>query len=68
LKKRRKDLIPGFDLIQEVVEYLGGWRGRIHAYDAASERIFRGFPPRLRQERGDDARIAAVALVHGAAV
>jgi predicted nucleic acid-binding protein len=68
LKKRRKDLIPGFDLIQEVVEYLGEWRGRIHGYDAASERIYRGLAPRLRQELGDDARIAAIALAHGAAV
>jgi hypothetical protein len=41
LKKRRKDLIPGFDLIQEVVEYLGEWRGRIHGYDAASDQIYR---------------------------
>ncbi len=62
LKKRRKDLIPGFDLIQEVVEYLGEWRGRIRSYDAVAEQIYRGFAPRLRQELGDDARIAAIAL------
>ncbi len=62
LKKRRKDSIPGFDLIQEVVEYLGEWRGRIHGYDAASDRIYRSFAPRLRQELGDDTRIAAIAL------
>jgi predicted nucleic acid-binding protein len=68
LKKKRKDLIPGFNLIQEVVEYLGGWRGRIHQYDASAERIYRGFTPRLRQELGDDSRIAAIALSHGAAV
>lgn len=68
LRKKRKDLIPGFELIQEVVEYLGGWRGKIHPYHATSEQIFRGFTPRLRQELGDDARIAAIALAHGAAV
>jgi predicted nucleic acid-binding protein len=68
LKKRRKDLLPGFDLIQEVVEYLAGWRGKIHRYDASAERISRGFAPRLRQELGEDARIAATALSHGAAV
>src|SRR4051812_39365201 len=62
LRKKRKDLIPGFELIQEVVEYLGGWRGRIHPYNAASEQIFRGLTPRLRQVLGDDARIAAIAL------
>jgi hypothetical protein len=63
-----KELVPGFDLIQEVVEYLGEWRGRIYRYDAASEKIYRGLAPRLRQELGDDARIEAIALVHGAAV
>lgn len=68
LRKKRKDLIPGFDLIQEVVEYLAGWRGRIHRYDAPAERIYQGFTPRLRQELGDDARIAAIALSRGAAV
>jgi predicted nucleic acid-binding protein len=68
LKKRRKDLIPGFNLIQEVVEYLGRWQGRVQSYDTASEQIYRGFTPRLRQELGNDARIAAVALARGAAV
>lgn len=68
LRKKRKDLAPGFNLIQEVVEYLAGWRGRIHPYDAPSGRIYQGFTPRLRQELGDDARIAAIALSRGAAV
>ena len=68
LRKKRKDLIPGFDLIQEVVEYLAGWGGRIHRYAAPAERIYQGFAPRLRQELGDDARIAAIALSRGAAV
>lgn len=67
-KRKRKDLIPGFDPIQEVVEYLGEWRGRIHRYDAVSDQIYKGFTPRLRQELGDDVRIAAIALAHGAAV
>jgi predicted nucleic acid-binding protein len=67
-KKRRKDLIPTFYLIQEVVEYLGSWRGRIHRYDTSADRIYQGFTPRLRQELGDDARIAAIALSRGAAV
>jgi hypothetical protein len=68
LKRLRRDLIPGFNLIQEVVEYLGGWQGRVLAYDSDSDRIYRGFAPRLRQEVGDDARIAAVALARGASV
>lgn len=68
LKRQRRELIPGFNLIQEVVEYLGGWRGRVLPYDADAEEIYRGSPPRLRQELGDDARIAAIALSRGAAV
>lgn len=68
MKRKRKDLIPSFDLVQEVAEYLGSWRGRIHRYDHSADRIYQGFTPRLRQELGDDARIAAVALSHGAAV
>ena len=57
LRKRRKDLIPGFNLVQEVVEYLGRWQGRVLPYDAASEQIYRGFSPRLRQELGNDAAL-----------
>jgi hypothetical protein len=68
LKRHRRDLIPGFNLIQEVVEYLGGWQGKVLAYDLDSDRIYRGLAPRLRQELGDDARIAAVSLARGAAV
>jgi predicted nucleic acid-binding protein len=68
LRKKRKDLIPGFNLIQEVVEYLSAWRGRIHPYDVASDQIYRGFAPSLRQQLGDDVRIASIALARGAAV
>lgn len=68
LRKQRRELIPGFNLIQEVVEYLGGWRGQILPYDTEAEEIYRQFSPGLRQELGDDARIAAVALSRGAAV
>ncbi len=68
LRKRHKDLIPGFQLFQDLLDYLGLWVGRILAYDDAAEQIYRGFPSRLRQELGNDARIAAIALTHGAAV
>ena len=68
LRKRRRELIPGFNLIQEVVEYLGGWRGRVLPYDIDADQIYRGFTPRLRQDLGDDARIAAIALARSAAV
>jgi predicted nucleic acid-binding protein len=68
LKQKRKDLIPGFSLIQETIEYLGDWQGRICAYDGMSEQIYRSFAPRLRQEIEDDARIAAIALALGAAM
>jgi predicted nucleic acid-binding protein len=68
LRTRRRELIPGFNLIQEVVEYLGGWRGQILPYDGEAERLYAGFPARLRQELGDDARIAAIAMARGASV
>jgi predicted nucleic acid-binding protein len=67
-KKERRDLIPAFHLHQGLVEYLGIWRGLILPYDAMSEQIYRALPTRLRQELKDDARIAAIALVHGAVV
>ena len=31
-KRERRDLIPALQLIQELVEYLGRWRGGIHSY------------------------------------
>lgn len=68
LKKICKELIPGFNLIQEVVEYLGRWQGRVLAYNGGADRIYSGFSPRIRPELGDDARIAAIAPAHGAAV
>lgn len=68
LQKTRKALIPGFKLLQELLDYLLGWQGRILPYDLAADQVYRGFPPRLRQELGNDARIAAIALAHGAAV
>lgn len=68
LRKKHKDLIPGFQLLQEVLDFLGAWQGRILPYDDAADRAYRGFLPRLRQEIGYDARIAAIALAHGAAV
>ncbi len=67
-KKERRDVIPAFRLLQDLVDYLGLWRGRILPYEATAERIYRGFPARLRQELKDDARIAAIALALGAAV
>jgi predicted nucleic acid-binding protein len=51
-----------------VIEYLGSWRGWIHRYDTSADRIYQSFTPRLRQELGEDARIAAITLSHGAAV
>jgi hypothetical protein len=68
LRKKHKDLIPCFQLFQELVDYLGAWQGRILPHDNAADRVDRGFPPWLRQEIGNDARIAAIALAHGAGV
>jgi predicted nucleic acid-binding protein len=68
LRKKRRDVIPGFGLIQEIVEYLGSWQGRVLPYDAEADQIYRRFSNRLRQELGDDARIAAIALARDAAI
>jgi tRNA(fMet)-specific endonuclease VapC len=68
LKKERRDLIPDFHLLQDLVEYLGNWKGLILPYEATAERIYRGIAARVRQELKDDARIAAIALSHGAVV
>jgi len=67
-KKERRDLIPAFQLLQDLVEYLGIWQGLILSYEAAADQIYRGLPARLRQELKEDARIAAIALAHGASV
>lgn len=67
-KKDRRDLIPAFHLLQDLVEYLGNWKGLILPYDAAAERIYGEIASRVRQELKDDARIAAIALTHGAVV
>ncbi len=67
-KKERRDPIPAFHLLQDLVDYLGRWRGRILPYETAAEQIYRSFPARLRQELKDDARIAAIALAYDAAV
>jgi predicted nucleic acid-binding protein len=67
-KKERCDLVPAFHLHQDLVEYLGLWRGLILPYEAMADQIYKAFPARLRQELKDDARIAAIALVQGAAI
>ena len=68
LRKKQKDLTPGFQLVQELFDYLVAWRGLILPYDDAADRAYRGLAARIRQEPGNDARIAAIALANGAAV
>lgn len=68
LRKKHKDLIPGFQLFQELFDYLQAWKGRTLPYDEGADQVYQRFPPRLRQELRNDARIAAIALAHGAAV
>jgi predicted nucleic acid-binding protein len=67
-KKGRRDPIPAFRLFQDLVEYLGRWQGLILPYEATAEHLLRSFPPRLRQELKDDARIAAIALAYDSSV
>lgn len=68
LRRKHKDAVPGFKLLEELLDYLGGWRGRIMPYDDAADQVYRGLPPRLRQELGNDARIEAIAVVLNAPV
>ncbi len=67
-KKERRSVITAFQLLEQLVKYLATWKEKILSYDAEAERIYRGFPARLRQELKEDARIAAVALINGAAI
>ncbi len=68
LRKNRRALIPGFKLFEELLDYLIHWRGQILPYDDAADQVHRSPSPRTRQELGNDAPIAAIALHHGAAV
>jgi tRNA(fMet)-specific endonuclease VapC len=68
LRKKHKDLIPGFHLLQEMFDYLATWQGRVLSYDDAAGPLYQRLSPRIRQELGNDARIAALALAHGASV
>jgi hypothetical protein len=38
-KRQRRDVIPAFHLLQELVEYLGLWRGLILSYEGTAEGI-----------------------------
>ncbi len=67
-KRERRDPIPAFHLLQDLVEYLDLRRGLVLPYEAAADQIYQGFPARLRQDLKDDARIAAIALAYDAAV
>jgi predicted nucleic acid-binding protein len=68
MKKRRKKVVPGFQLFQELLEYLGTWQRKILPYDDKADNVYQGFTSRLRQELKNDAQIAAIALAHSAAV
>ncbi len=67
-KRERGDLVTAFHLLEELINFLANWKDRILPYDSASDQIYKGFPARLRQELGNDARIASVALSNEAVV
>jgi predicted nucleic acid-binding protein len=67
-KRDRGDLVTAFHLLEELLNFLVTWNGRILPYDAKAEEIYKSFTPRVRQELKDDARIAAVALSKDASV
>ena len=39
-KRERRDPIPAFHLLQDLVEYLGLWRGLILPYEAMADQIY----------------------------
>jgi tRNA(fMet)-specific endonuclease VapC len=67
-KKEQGDLIAAFKLFQDTIDYVLNWEGLFLRYDAEAEQIYKSFPPRLRQELKEDARIAAVAISNDAVV
>jgi predicted nucleic acid-binding protein len=67
-KRERRDPIPAFRLLQELVEYLTAWRGLVLPYEGQAEQVYAGLPSRLRQGLKDGARITAIALTQGATV
>ena len=68
LRRKNQGTVRGFKLLEELLDYLCGWRGRIMPYDNAADQFYRGLPPRIRQELGYDARIGAIAMVLKATV
>ena len=68
LQKQKKSLVPGLQLFQSLIDYISAWGDRILPYDERADVFYRALPTRLRQELHGDARIAAIAQVHHAAV
>jgi tRNA(fMet)-specific endonuclease VapC len=69
VKELDKQLAPFLVLERFVDHYCRRWHGRILSFDAAAARELQKFPPQLiRKIGGRDARIAAIALAHGATV
>ncbi len=62
--------LPPFTVLERLVDhYCRRWRRRILSFNAAAAREFLKFTPELiRKIGGRDARIAAIALAHGATV
>ena len=45
LRRKHRGVVPGFKLLEELLDYLGGWHGRIMPYDDAADQVYRGFRP-----------------------
>jgi predicted nucleic acid-binding protein len=67
-RRQRRDLEPPFRMLYDLILEIVVWRDQIVAYESVAEQLYRNFPARLRQELGNDARIAAIALARDAAV
>ena len=66
--RRALDQVPEFGLLLRLLDYFATrWHGRILPFDRAAASIVQGFEPKLLRRIGArDARIAAIAIVHGA--
>jgi predicted nucleic acid-binding protein len=65
--KRGPEQLRFFALLGLLIDFYAKWAGRILPYDEAAASIFQHFEPKLIRRIGScDARIAAIALAHGA--
>jgi predicted nucleic acid-binding protein len=67
--KRGPEQLRSFALLGRLIDVYAKWAGRILPYDEAASSILQQFEPKLIRRIGScDAKIAAIALAHGASL